>query len=209
MLEVIQGEGGVHPLSAEYIKEAAVICAERDWLLLIDEVQTGIGRTGKWFAFQNIDGIKPDAVSFAKGIAGGLPLGGFIVNEKCDGVLKPGDHAATFGGNLVCCAAAVAVLDIIEKKLPKIKSKGKKIAKALKGMKGLSDVRGKGLMIGATVDNEKLGSSRDLVSKLLENGLVCLTAGPDALRLMRRLVVKSTDIDEALGIIENACGGLI
>ena len=97
MLELVQGEGGVLPMDPEYVHDLAVLCAERDWLLLVDEVQTGVGRTGTLFAFQQY-GIIPDGVSFAKGIAGGLPMGGFLVNERCRNVLGPGTHATTFGG---------------------------------------------------------------------------------------------------------------
>ena len=111
LLELVQGEGGVLPMDRDFVRALAGLCEQRDWLLLVDEVQTGIGRTGTLFAFQQY-GIRPDAVSFAKGIAGGLPMGGFLVNEKCRPVLGPGSHASTFGGNPVCSAAALAVLDI-------------------------------------------------------------------------------------------------
>jgi acetylornithine/N-succinyldiaminopimelate aminotransferase len=113
MVELVQGEGGVLPLERDFVHALAVLCAERDWLLLIDEVQTGIGRTGSLFAFQQY-GILPDAVSFAKGIGGGLPLGGFLVSERCRKVLGPGTHATTFGGNPVCTAAGLAVLDVLD-----------------------------------------------------------------------------------------------
>jgi acetylornithine/N-succinyldiaminopimelate aminotransferase len=203
LLEVIQGEGGVFPLNADYIKAVAELCAERDWLLMFDEVQTGVGRTGKWFAFQRLGGILPDAVSFAKGIAGGLPLGGFIAGKKCADVLKPGDHASTFGGKLVSCAAALAVLEILEEALPSVEEKGAYIRSELHKIKGLNNARGAGLMIGATVDAAVHGSARELVVKLLESGLVCLTAGGDSLRLMPPLVISQAEIDEGLGILKN------
>ncbi len=202
LLEAVQGEGGVLPLQADYVKAVAEICAENDWLLLFDEVQTGIGRTGKWFAFQHFNGIKPDAVSFAKGIAGGLPLGGIIASEKCADVLKPGDHATTFGGNPVVCAAALATLEIIEEALPDVTAKGEKLMAALRGMDGLSNVRGAGLMIGATVDAAKHGSARELAGKLLAAGLVCLTAGGDSLRLMPPLTVSDDDIETGISIMK-------
>ena len=110
MMELIQGEGGVNPLDRDYVQAVAKLCAERDWLLLIDEVQTGVGRTGSLFAFQQF-GVQPDVVSFAKGIAGGLPFGGFLANEKCRNVLGAGDHGSTFGGNPMAAAAAGVVLD--------------------------------------------------------------------------------------------------
>jgi len=205
LLEIVRGEGGVLPLSEKYLCEAAELCEKNDWLLLIDEVQTGIGRTGTWFAFQKY-GIKPDALSFAKGIAGGLPLGGFIANKKCAEVLKPGDHASTFGGNPISCAAALATLTIIEKFMPEIEGKSKKIIDAFGKINGLSNARGAGLMIGASVDAQKHGSAKALVEKLLENGLVCLTAGGESLRLMPPLTVSNDEIDEGLEIIGRVCG---
>lgn len=207
LLEPVQGEGGVLPLSANYIKSVAALCAERDWLLLFDEVQTGVGRTGQWFAFQSHNGIKPDVISFAKGIAGGLPLGGFIANAKCAVVLQPGDHGSTFGGNPVACAAALATLAIINDVLPEVLRKGEYLTNALHSMRGLSNVRGAGLMIGATVDASIHESARTLVNRLIENGLVCLTAGSDTLRLMPPLVVGYEELDEGLAIIKNITEG--
>jgi acetylornithine/N-succinyldiaminopimelate aminotransferase len=206
MLEAVQGEGGVLPLEAGYVKGVAKLCAEKDWLLLFDEVQTGIGRTGKWFGFQHYDGVTPDALSFAKGIAGGLPLGGFIAGEKCADVLQPGDHATTFGGNPIVCAAALATLRIIEGVLPSVAGKGKILMEALAKMDGLSNVRGAGLMIGATVDGAKHESARALASRLLGAGLVCLTAGGDSLRLMPPLTVSEDEIEAGIGILRSTIG---
>lgn len=200
MLEPIQGEGGVIPLSAEYMEALAKLAAERDWLLLFDEVQTGVGRTGKWFAFQHTP-VTPDVFSFAKGIAGGLPLGGFVAAEKCANVLKPGDHATTFGGNPVCCAAALATLEILQGVLAAVTPKGELIKNALKNIPWLKEVRGAGLMLGATVDTTRWASTRALAERLLANGLVCLTAGGDALRLMPPLVISEQDINKGLAII--------
>jgi acetylornithine/N-succinyldiaminopimelate aminotransferase len=202
MLEAVQGEGGVLPLNTGYVKAVAKLCAEKDWLLLFDEVQTGIGRTGKWFGFQHY-GVTPDAISFAKGIAGGLPLGGFIAGEKCADVLQPGDHATTFGGNPIVCAAALATLNIIEEALPSVTAKGKALMEALSKMDGLSNVRGAGLMIGATVDGAKHESARALASKLLEAGLVCLTAGGDSLRLMPPLTVSEAELEAGVAILQS------
>lgn len=202
--EVIQGEGGVLPLSSEYLLSVADLCAKRDWLLMLDEVQTGIGRTGKWFAYQGIDGLKPDVVSFAKGIGGGLPIGGFIANEKCASVLGQGDHGSTFGGNPVSCAAALAVLDILEDALPSVEIKGERLKAGLRGIDGLSNVRGKGLMIGADVD-ARLGTPREFVLNLLDNGVACLTAGSSALRLLPPLVISDDELDAGLEIIQKTC----
>ena len=134
LLELVQGEGGVLPMDRDFVCALAGLCEQRDWLLLVDEVQTGIGRTGTLFAFQQY-GIRPDAVSFAKGIAGGLPMGGFLVNEKCRPVLGPGSHASTFGGNPVCSAAALAVLDILdEAALNRVREKGAYLRERIEAM---------------------------------------------------------------------------
>ena len=201
MIEIIQGEGGVMPLEDDYIKQVAELCKQRDWLMMIDEVQTGIGRTGSWFAFQDC-GILPDVVSFAKGIAGGLPLGGFLVNEKLHNTLAPGDHATTYGGNLICCAAALAVLDILAPLLPQVKEKGRYISKKIEAMNlsCVDNVRGKGLMIGIKIKDIPPG---DINLKLLEAGLAGLTAGTDIVRFLPPLTIDMKDIDAGLEIFEN------
>jgi acetylornithine/N-succinyldiaminopimelate aminotransferase len=201
LVEVIQGDGGgVKPLDADYLKQAAKLCAKRDWLLMIDEVQTGIGRTGKWFAFQDYD-ITPDAVAFAKGIAGGLPLGGFLVSDKIQNVLGPGDHASTFGGNLLCCSAGLATLAILEPVVPTVAEKGEYIRQRILDMKlpHVANVRGKGLMLGIEIKGMGPGT---INSKLLEAGLACLTAGTDAIRLLPPLIIEKKDMDAGLAIFE-------
>ena len=183
LLELVQGEGGVLPMDRDFVRALAGLCEQRDWLLLVDEVQTGIGRTGTLFAFQQY-GIRPDAVSFAKGIAGGLPMGGFLVNEKCRPVLGPGSHASTFGGNPVCSAAALAVLDILdEAALNRVREKGAYLRERIEAMgkRCLGATRGLGLMIGVEV--RPGWSNRELVARLAGHGLLVLTAGP-ALRLL-------------------------
>ena len=183
LLELVQGEGGVLPMDRDFVRALAGLCEQRDWLLLVDEVQTGIGRTGTLFAFQQY-GIRPDAVSFAKGIAGGLPMGGFLVNEKCRPVLGPGSHASTFGGNPVCSAAALAVLDILdEAALNRVREKGVYLREHIEAMgkQCLGATRGLGLMIGVEV--RPGWSSRELAARLAGHGLLVLTAGP-ALRLL-------------------------
>ena len=183
LLELVQGEGGVLPMDRDFVCALAGLCEQRDWLLLVDEVQTGIGRTGTLFAFQQY-GIRPDAVSFAKGIAGGLPMGGFLVNEKCRPVLGPGSHASTFGGNPVCSAAALAVLDILdEAALNRVREKGAYLREHIEAMgkQSLGATRGLGLMIGVEV--RPGWSSRELAARLAGYGLLVLTAGP-ALRLL-------------------------
>ena len=201
MLELVQGEGGVYPMDPEYVHNLAVLCAERDWLLLVDEVQTGVGRTGTLFAFQQY-GIIPDGVSFAKGIAGGLPMGGFLVNERCRNVLGPGTHATTFGGNPICAAAAQVVLDILdEDALAAVTEKGDYIRTRIAhmGLSSLGESRGLGLMIGVEVKGEE--SNKVLAARLIQHGLLVLTAGT-ALRLLPPLTITMAEIDKGLAILE-------
>ena len=201
MLELVQGEGGVLPMDQEFVHELAVLCAERDWLLLVDEVQTGVGRTGTLFAFQQY-GILPDAVSFAKGIAGGLPMGGFLAGEKCRDVLGPGTHATTFGGNPICAAAALAVLDILdEDTLAQVKEKGNYLRARIEkmGLDCLGTTRGLGMMIGVEVTGGH--TNKELAARLIENGLLVLTAGK-ALRLLPPLTITREEMDKGLEIME-------
>ena len=200
LIEVIQGEGGVKPLDKEYVKNVAALCVKRDWLLMIDEVQTGIGRTGRWFGFQDYD-ISPDAITFAKGIAGGLPLGGFLVNKRLHDVLGPGDHATTYGANLVCCAAALATLSIIEPVLSEVKEKGNYIRKWIETMNlpSVVEVRGSGLMLGVKLEGLV---PAEVNLQLLEAGLACLTAGTDVIRFLPPLVIDMRDIDTGLEVFE-------
>ena len=201
LLELVQGEGGVLPMDRDFVRALAGLCEQRDWLLLVDEVQTGIGRTGTLFAFQQY-GIRPDAVSFAKGIAGGLPMGGFLVNEKCRPVLGPGSHASTFGGNPVCSAAALAVLDILdEAALNRVREKGAYLRERIEAMgkRCLGATRGLGLMIGVEV--RPGWSNRELVARLAGHGLLMLTAGP-ALRLLPPLPITKGEMDQGLAILD-------
>ena len=202
LLELVQGEGGVLPMDRAFVHNLAVLCAERDWLLLVDEVQTGVGRTGTLFAFQQY-GILPDAVSFAKGIAGGLPMGGFLAGDRCRAVLGPGTHATTFGGNPICSAAACAVLDQLdEDTLASVKEKGTYIRRRIEEMRlpCLGATRGLGLMIGIEVKGRS--SNKELADLLIHSGLLVLTAGP-ALRLLPPLTITMEEIDRGLAIMQN------
>ena len=206
MVELIQGEGGVRPLDPKQVQAIAELCRERDWLLLVDEVQTGIGRTGSLFAFQQF-GIQPDVVSFAKGIAGGLPLGGILTDEKCSAVLTPGTHGSTFGANPVSTAAGVAVMDTIDQDfLTQVQEKGAYLREGIRalGCPQLGDVVGMGLMLGIDVKGER--TNKELASLFIENGLLCLTAG-DRLRLLPPLVITKEEIDEGLAIMKQTLGG--
>lgn len=198
LLELVQGEGGVLPMDPAYVTGVAKLCAERDILLCLDEVQTGIGRTGTWFAFQQY-GITPDIVSFAKGVAGGLPMGGFLTGPKASSVLTPGTHATTFGGTPLCAAAALATLDILEPVLGDVASKGQSLRNALTqaAPKALKGIRGTGLMLGLSVE----GTPRTYAEKALKRGLIVLTAGKDAVRLLPPLTISDTELTQGAAIL--------
>lgn len=198
MIEMIQGEGGVLPLDKEFVKGIEEFCKEHDILLIVDEVQTGIGRTGSLFCYEQY-GIEPDIVTMAKGLGGGLPVGGVMASKKCADVLGPGTHGSTFGGNPVSCAAAKTVLTEVgtEEFLASVKEKGEYLKKSIMEMGSpyVKDVRGMGLMLGIVVDSEKRA---DLVSALMEKGILVLTAGAEAIRLLPPLVISYEEMDEAI-----------
>ena len=200
-LELVQGEGGVLPLDKEYVKAVEALCAEKDWLLLADEVQTGVGRTGSLFAFQQYD-ILPDVVSFAKGIAGGLPMSGILANEKCRNVLGPGTHATTFGGNPVCAAAGLAVQEILSDEfLEEVRARGDYLRKGIEALDlpCFGKTRGMGLMIGIEV--KEGWTNKDIAGRLIDNGLLVLTAGP-GMRLLPPLVITKEEMDKGLAIMK-------
>jgi len=206
MIELIQGEGGVLPLDKKYVHEVAVFCIANDILLLIDEVQTGAGRTGSLFAFQQYD-IQPDAVSFAKGIANGVPFGGFFVNEKCSNVLGPGTHATTFGGNPLGAAAANVVLDVLtDEMMAEVVKKGEYIQQKVRAMNSpyVAEVRGLGLMIGIVLQNVV---HREIVGKLNDAGVLALVAGSATLRLLPPLTISYEEIDAGLAIMQAVLEG--
>ena len=202
MLELVQGEGGVLPLEQEFVQKTADLCAKRDWLLLIDEVQTGVGRTGTLFAFQQY-GIQPDAVSFAKGIAGGLPFGGVMAGGTCKDVFTPGVHGTTFGGNPIAAAAACHVLERLDDSLlAQVVEKGAYLRAQVEelNLPCLGRTRGLGLMIGVEV---KPGwTNGALATKLIENGLLVLTAGP-GLRFLPPLTITQEEMDKGLAVLRS------
>ena len=205
MLELVQGEGGVLPLDKAYVQAVAKLCAERDWLLLVDEVQTGVGRTGSLFAFQQY-GILPDVVSFAKGIAGGLPMSGILANEKCRDVLGPGMHATTFGANPVCAAAGLVVQETLSDAfLQEVAAKGEYLRSAIEALDlpCFGKTRGLGLMIGIEVKDGY--TNKAIANKLIENGLLVLTAGP-GMRLLPPLVISKEEMDRGLAIMKKVLG---
>lgn len=208
MVELVQGEGGVFPMDRGFIHDLAVLCAERDWLLLIDEVQTGVGRTGTLFAYQQY-GIQPDAVSFAKGIAGGLPFGGVMANEKCRDVLTPGTHASTFGGNPICASAAKAVLDTLDENvLAAVTEKGQYLQDKIEALDlpCLGWTRGLGLMVGIQVREGYV--NKDLAVRLMDAGLLVLTAGNNVIRLLPPLLITKEELDKGLAILKDALEGI-
>lgn len=205
MVELVQGEGGVLPLDHAYVSALKKLCEERDWLLLVDEVQTGVGRTGSLFAFQQYN-ILPDVVSFAKGIAGGLPMSGIMANEKCRDVLGPGMHATTFGANPVCAAAGLVVQEVLSDAfLQEVRDKGEYLRKGIESLNlpCFGKTRGMGLMIGVEVRDG--WTNKDVANKLIENGLLILTAGP-GMRLLPPLVISRDEMDRGLEIMKNTLG---
>ena len=201
LLELVQGEGGVTPLERDYVAQVKALCDANDWLLLVDEVQTGVGRTGTLFAFQQY-GILPDACSFAKGIAGGLPMSGIMANEKCRNVLTPGTHATTFGGNPVAAAAGCAVQEILtDGVLAQVAEKGAYLRAQIEGFgsPAVSGTRGMGLMIGITLNDG--WSNRELAAKMVDAGLLVLTAGQNVIRLLPPLVITREEMDKGLAIM--------
>jgi len=194
LMELVQGEGGVHALEKEFVEKAAELCKSRDILFIDDEVQVGIGRSGTLFAFEQY-GIKPDIVSFAKGIGAGLPIGGIICGPKTCDVLVPGDHGSTFGMNPVACAGACVVLDTMDDAfLDSVKAKSETIRNELKKMSKVAGLDGLGLMIG--IDLEGM-TGAEAVNKLMEEGVLAIPAG-QRLRLLPPLTISDDEIKRAL-----------
>ena len=201
MMELVQGEGGVLPLDRDYVQAVAQLCAEKDWLLLIDEVQTGVGRTGSLFAFQQY-GVQPDVISFAKGIAGGMPMSGILAGEKCRDVLGPGTHATTFGANPVCAAAGLVVQETLNDAfLEEVQAKGTYLREQIEALHlpCFGATRGLGLMIGIEVREGFI--NKEIASQLIANGLLVLTAGP-GMRLLPPLVISQEEMDQGLAIMK-------
>lgn len=197
-IELVQGEGGVMPLSQEFVDAAARLCGEKDMLLMVDEVQTGISRTGTVYCYEQY-GIKPDVITSAKGLGGGLPIGACICNEKLGNVMTPGTHGTTFGGNPIACAAAKEVLSRVTAPgfLAEVCKKGEYIRQKLSSMQNVKEVRGKGMMIGIVTEKD---NAKEIAAKCVENGLLILTA-KDLLRLLPPLNISYEEIDKGLEIL--------
>ena len=200
MIECIQGEGGVIALQDDFVKGAYEFAKENDIIFIVDEVQTGNGRTGELYAYMNY-GISPDVVSTAKGLGGGLPIGAALLGEKVESVLGFGDHGSTYGGNPVCCAGAYSIISRIDDSLlSEVKEKSKYIFETLSGSKGVEGVTGKGLMVGI----KTTAPAGDIVKKCMEKGVLCLTA-KDKVRLLPALNIPFDVLKEAISIIKETC----
>lgn len=199
MLEMVQGEGGVVPMNASFVKELREFCTEKKLLMIVDEVQTGIGRTGAFYAYQKY-GILPDVVTSAKGLGGGLPIGACLCMEELGDIMGPHLHGSTFGGNPVVCAGALVVLDRVGKHefLAEVRQKGEYLVEKVKAMTGIESVRGMGLMLGA---KPAKGSTGEIMAKCAENGLLVLTA-KDVLRFLPPLTITKKELDRGLDILE-------
>ncbi|MBQ3765074.1 MAG: aminotransferase class III-fold pyridoxal phosphate-dependent enzyme [Synergistaceae bacterium] len=200
MIECVQGEGGVVALSQEYVKGVAEFAKENDIVLIVDEVQTGNGRSGRLYSYMNY-GIQPDVVSTAKGLAGGLPLGATLMSEKVKDTLKPGDHGSTFGGNPVACAGGVSILNRIDEALLEgVRKKSKFLFETFTGAKGIEAVSGMGLMMGLKTAKP----AKDIVNECIKNGVLCLTA-KDRVRLLPALNIPDDLLAKAADVIKNCC----
>ena len=201
MIECVQGEGGVIPLSEEFVKAIAAITKEEDIPLIVDEVQTGNGRTGAFYSYMNF-GIQPDIVSTAKGLAGGLPIGATLLGEKVENIFGPGDNGSTFGGNPVSCAAAVSVVERIDDALlAEVKEKSNYIFETLQGAKGIESVSGMGLMIGIKTQKP----AAEVLKGCMEQGVLCLTA-KDKVRLLPALNIPMDVLKKAVAVIKEEAG---
>lgn len=206
LVEPIQGEGGIQIPDDDYLNQLRIICDDNDWLLMLDEIQTGMGRTGEWFAYQH-NGILPDVMTLAKSLGNGVPIGACLANEKAAAVMKPGSHGSTFGGNPLACAAALAVIDTIEKDqlVSQAAAQGDYLIKELKNklgsIEGVRDVRGKGLMIGIELEQ----NCTELVARALQDGLLISVQAENVIRLLPPLILNKHQANA----IVTKIGGLV
>lgn len=206
LLEPIQGEGGVHVPPAEYLQQVRALCDKHDALLIFDEVQTGVARTGKWFAYMH-SGVKPDILTFAKGIGGGFPVAGFAVPERLAHVFKPGDHGGTFGGNPLACAAVYATLTTIKSEglVDKVAEKGEYFKNELRKLQKkypakITDVRGCGLMLGMEV----AGEGKPIVESCLANNVIVNCTAGNVIRIVPPLIISKEEIDIVVAALDKA-----
>lgn len=203
IMEFIQGEGGVVPLNQDFVKEVFAFCEKEDILVLADEVQTGVGRTGTFLASEQF-GVKPNVVSLAKGLGGGLPIGGILVDEKTENVFGYSDHGTTFGGNLVACAGANVVMETVANQafLQEVTKKGAYLKEKLLAMEGVTAVDGLGMMLGVQLKEK---TSPDVVKECVEKGLIPLTA-KEKIRLLPPLTITYEEMDKGLAILKEVLG---
>ena len=206
LLEPIQGEGGVHVPPDEYLQQVRALCDKHDALLIFDEVQTGVARTGKWFAYMH-SGVKPDVLTFAKGIGGGFPVAGFAVQERLAHVFKPGDHGGTFGGNPLACAAVYATLTTIKSEglVDKVAEKGEYFKNELRKLQEkypdkVTDVRGCGLMLGMEV----AGEGKPIVESCLANNVIVNCTAGNVIRIVPPLIISREEIDIVVAALDKA-----
>lgn len=206
LLEPIQGEGGVHVPPDEYLQQVRALCDKHDALLIFDEVQTGVARTGKWFAYMH-SGVKPDILTFAKGIGGGFPVAGFAVSERLAHVFKPGDHGGTFGGNPLACAAVYATLTTIKSEgvVDKVAEKGEYFKNELRKLQEkypekVTDVRGCGLMLGMEV----AGEGKPIVESCLANNIIVNCTAGNVIRIVPPLIISKEEIDIVVAALDKA-----
>ncbi len=200
MIECVQGEGGVIPLDSDFVKDIYDYCIENDIIFIVDEVQTGNGRTGELYAYMHY-GITPDIFTTAKGLGGGLPIGACVVNSKCENTLGYGDHGSTYGGNPVACAGAITVIDRIDEKLlSDVQKKSEYIFDTLEKAPGVLSVTGKGLMIGVKTEKDV----KEIIAYCMKNGVLCLSA-KDKLRLLPPLNIEFETLKKAIDVIKDAC----
>ncbi|MFA9487241.1 MULTISPECIES: aspartate aminotransferase family protein [unclassified Mannheimia] len=199
LVEVVQGEGGVCALNNDYLQAVQSLCQQKDLVFIIDEVQTGIGRTGTMFSYQQF-GLQPDIVSLAKGLGGGLPIGAFLLGEKVENILGKSDHGSTFGGNPVACAGANVILDKINAEfLQEVQRKGQSLQQKLQVLPKVKSVSGLGLMLG--VEFEESVSASDVVAKCIDKGVLFLTA-KSKLRLLPPLIISDEQIDKGIAVLK-------
>jgi acetylornithine/N-succinyldiaminopimelate aminotransferase len=202
MLECVQGESGIHMHSRQYLHAVRELCDQNDILLICDEVQCGLGRTGRFYGFEQF-GIEPDVITLAKGLAGGLPIGAFLATERC-AVLTPGDHGSTMGGNPVCCAAGIAAMRYLEEQdlMGNAASTGQALKEELLNLKdsvpGITEVRGMGLMVAFDTEDE---IAADIVKTGLEKGIVLNNTGPRTIRMVPPLVINHGEVEKAVGLV--------
>ena len=206
MLEVVQGEGGVRPADAVWLKRVEQLCRERGSLLVVDEVQTGMGRTGTLFAYESYD-IQPDVVTLAKGLGNGFPVGCLLAASEVAAHFGPGSHGSTFGGNPLAMEAGLAVLDVLQQPgfLDDVKAKGQtlksRLQHRLQSHPLVSEIRGRGLMVGIALNEPR---TQELIASAQKEGLLVLAAGPDVLRLLPPLTVSEAELDQAVDLLTRA-----